>query len=63
MHLGPLGLPELVIIVVVVVLLFGARRLPKIARDVSRMVSKARREVAELKDDLDITKPDRDDSR
>jgi len=30
--LGPLGLPELIILLVIVVLLFGARRIPDIAK-------------------------------
>ncbi len=30
--LGPIGLPELLILLVIVVFLFGARRIPEIAR-------------------------------
>lgn len=30
--IGPLGLPELLIILVIVVLLFGAKRIPDLAR-------------------------------
>ena len=30
--MGPLGMPELLIILVIVVLLFGARRIPELAK-------------------------------
>ena len=58
MRLGPIGLPEIIIIVIVLILLFGARRLPKIGRGVARSVRDFRRGINELKDDIDITKPD-----
>jgi sec-independent protein translocase protein TatA len=34
--IGPIGWPELVIILVVLLLLFGAKRLPEIARSLGR---------------------------
>ena len=36
MRVGPLGLPELVIIVVVILLIFGARRLPEIGTSMGK---------------------------
>ena len=57
MNFGPIGLTEIIIIVVVAILLFGARRLPKIAKDTAKMVGKARKEIREIKEDIDITKP------
>ena len=36
MRLGPLGLPELLIIVVIIMLIFGARRLPEIGSSLGR---------------------------
>jgi sec-independent protein translocase protein TatA len=33
---GPLGLPELVLIVFIVILIFGANRLPEIGRGIGR---------------------------
>ena len=56
--IGPFGLWEIVIVVAVVVLLFGARSLPKIAKDAGKTFKKVRKEVREFKDDIDITKPD-----
>lgn len=34
--IGPLGLPELVIIVFIIILIFGANRLPEIGRGIGR---------------------------
>ena len=36
MRVGPLGLPELAIIVVVLLLIFGARRLPEIGSSMGK---------------------------
>ena len=36
MRVGPLGIPELAIIVVVILLIFGARRLPEIGASMGR---------------------------
>ena len=36
MRIGPLGLPELLIILVVIMLIFGARRLPEIGSSLGR---------------------------
>jgi len=38
MRLGPLGLPELLIILVVLLLIFGARRLPEIGSSLGRSI-------------------------
>ena len=36
MRVGPLGIPELAIIVVVILLIFGARRLPEIGASMGK---------------------------
>jgi sec-independent protein translocase protein TatA len=36
MRIGPLGLPELLIILAVIMLIFGARRLPEIGSSLGR---------------------------
>ena len=36
MRLGPLGFPEIAIIVVIILLIFGARRLPEIGASVGK---------------------------
>ena len=38
MRIGPFGLPELLIILLVVLLIFGARRLPEIGSSLGRSI-------------------------
>ncbi len=57
MRIGPFGIWEIVIIVVVVLLLFGANRLPELARTTARTVRDVRKEIRDLKSDLDVTEP------
>ncbi len=57
MRIGPFGIWEIVIIVVVVLLLFGANRLPGLAKGAARTVRDVRREIRDLKADLDPTDP------
>lgn len=45
--MGSLGWPELIIIVVVVVLLFGARRLPDLARSMGASAKEFRKGLEE----------------
>ncbi len=57
MRIGPFGIWEIVIIVVVVLLLFGANRLPELARSTARTLRDVRKEIRDLKSDLDVTDP------
>jgi sec-independent protein translocase protein TatA len=43
---GSLGIPELLVILVVVVLLFGAKRIPEIGRALGQTITNFRREVS-----------------
>ena len=38
MRIGPLGIPEIVIILLVIMLIFGARRLPEIGTSLGRSI-------------------------
>jgi TatA/E family protein of Tat protein translocase len=46
---GPLGLPELVFILVLALLIFGPKRLPEIGRTVGKAMGEFRRASSELK--------------
>ena len=47
-----IGMQEMVIIGIIVLVIFGPKNLPGMARDVGRFVSDARRSVEEFKEDL-----------
>ena len=49
--MGPLGWPEIIIILVVLLLLFGAKRLPDMARSVGRSLRIIKAETRGLADD------------
>lgn len=43
--LGPIGIPELVLILFIIVLIFGANRLPEIGRGIGRGIRNFREAV------------------
>jgi sec-independent protein translocase protein TatA len=58
---GPVGMGELLLILLIVLLLFGSKELPQVARkmgkgyrDLQRMAQNAREEVKKIIDDNDI---------
>lgn len=55
-----LGVPELLIIFVIVLVLFGGRRLPEIGDGLGRAIRNFRKQVRN--DEIDIT-PDKDEDR
>lgn len=52
MRFGPLGIWEILIILVVVLLLFGPRRLPEMAKGIGQSVREFRKGIRDLKDDI-----------
>ena len=50
---GPLGLPEIIFILVVALLVFGPRRLPEIGRGIGRALGEFRRATNDLKRSID----------
>ena len=55
MRIGPLGIWELLIIFVVVLVIFGPRRLPEMAKGVGQAVREFRRGVRDMSNDLLVT--------
>ena len=51
--IGPLGGPEIIVILVIVLLLFGAKRLPELARSLGQGVKEFRKSVKEISEDTD----------
>jgi sec-independent protein translocase protein TatA len=57
-----LGIPELLIILVIVVLLFGAGKLPQIGQGLGDGIRNFRKSMKE-KDEVDVTPAKNDDSK
>ncbi len=62
MRIGPLGIWELLIILVVVLLIFGPRRLPEMAKGIGQSVREFRKGIRDIKGDIEteINKEDKD---
>jgi sec-independent protein translocase protein TatA len=55
-----LGLPELVIILVIVIVLFGAKRLPEIAGGIGKSIKNFKKEM-NTPEEIDVTPKQADD--
>lgn len=52
MGIGPLGLPEILIILFVVMLLFGAKRLPDLARSFGKSIKEFKKGASAIEDEI-----------
>ena len=55
MHIGPLGMPEIIIILVVVLLIFGPKNLPKLGSALGRTVKNLRDGMGSAKKEMDAS--------
>lgn len=53
MRFGPLGLPEILIILVIILLVFGPRRLPDMAKGIGQSVREFRKGIRDMRDDIE----------
>jgi TatA/E family protein of Tat protein translocase len=51
--LGPIGMPELIIILTIALIIFGPRKLPELGRSLGRSLQEFKRASNELKSTLD----------
>ncbi|HTY77263.1 MAG TPA: twin-arginine translocase TatA/TatE family subunit [Candidatus Bathyarchaeia archaeon] len=58
-----LGYQELLLILVIVLILFGAQRLPDLARSLGSSVKEFKKGVAEIKDEPSTTEKKEDDKK
>lgn len=52
MRIGPLGVWEILLILVVILLVFGPRRLPEMAKGIGQSVREFRKGIRDIKDDI-----------
>jgi sec-independent protein translocase protein TatA len=52
MRIGPLGIWEILLILVVVLLIFGPRRLPEMAKGIGQSVREFRKGIRDIRDDI-----------
>ncbi|HVF38799.1 MAG TPA: twin-arginine translocase TatA/TatE family subunit [Gemmatimonadaceae bacterium] len=55
--LGNIGFPEIMIILVIVLLLFGAKRIPEIAGSMGKGIKEFKKSVNEATRDIDVDSP------
>ena len=57
---GSIGTPELLMIMLVILLLFGSKRLPELAKGIGKGVRQFRKAMDDVKDEMDISDIDRE---
>ena len=58
--MGAIGMQEMIVIFLVVLLLFGSKRLPELARGLGKGIREFKKATQELKDELDMGEIERD---
>ncbi|MFQ5707131.1 MAG: twin-arginine translocase TatA/TatE family subunit [bacterium] len=53
--MGSIGMPELILIFLVILLLFGSKRLPELARGLGKGIREFKKATSDLRDDLDMS--------
>lgn len=62
--MGNIGVPELIIIVLVVIILFGAKRLPEIGNSLGKAIREFRKAGKEIQDEVkDVIKDKNNESK
>lgn len=54
MGFGSIGLPELLIIFFVILLLFGAKKLPELAKGLGKGIREFKKAASDVKDEFDV---------
>lgn len=60
--MGPLGMPELLILALIIIILFGARRIPELAKGLGEGIRHFKTGIREVPNEIDDRKY-RDDDR
>ena len=62
--IGGMGMPELLVVLGIVVIVFGAGRIPEIARSLGKSIKEFKKAGKEIKDDIESVaknEPEKDD--
>jgi TatA/E family protein of Tat protein translocase len=57
---GSIGTPELLVIMLVILLLFGSKRLPELAKGIGKGVRQFKKAMEDVKDEIDLSDIDKD---
>ena len=57
---GSIGTPELLIIMLVILLLFGSKKLPELARGIGKGMRQFRKAMEDVKEEIDLSDIDRE---
>jgi len=60
--MGRIGLPEIIVIALAVLILFGAKRLPEIGRAIGKAIKEFKKAGKEIQDDINDTVDDKDET-
>ena len=50
---GPIGWPEIILVLIIALLLFGAKRLPEIGRSMGKAIKEFKKSFKDVTDELD----------
>lgn len=57
---GSIGTPELLVIMLVILLLFGSKRLPELAKGIGKGIRQFRKAMEDVKDEMDLSDIEKD---
>ncbi len=62
---GPIGWPEIIIILIIALLLFGAKRLPEIGRSMGKAIKEFKKSFKDVTDELDsdLDSPEKEEKK
>lgn len=58
--IGNLGAPEILLIVLAILILFGAKKIPELAKGLGKGMKEFKKAVKEVEDDIKLTDDDED---
>ena len=61
--LGGIGMQEILIILLIVLLLFGAKRIPEIAKGLGKGIKEFKKAAREVKDEIEVDETDSEEEK